>query len=158
MRAVVGNTAGKVAELWDGKNHHALADETLVRLPGAPVRKQIRAGRGSVKIGFAHDLSKVASAHLAVGKCFAEGEPRCKLIGGEAEHNYARPGAFFEETVQTKVPVEIVRLLDRQTADFVLRGEFRVEAVHLHALKQERVSNEEDGRPAIGGKRTQMAR
>src|SRR6266542_6257211 len=127
MRAMVGDARGEFAEVRHHQNHYALPDETLVGLPRTPVGKEIRGGRGAIELRLADDQRKITTTHLPMRKSFAQSKPRCQLVGGQSEHNYAGTRTVLKQSAQSEVPIPIMGLLHREAAHFVLRTQIRTQ-------------------------------
>src|SRR5438552_15504976 len=117
---MIGNPGRKIAEFRDSQNHHALPDESLVSQPSAPVREDVTARRGAVKIRFSHDQRKIARTHLAMSKSLAHRPVRSQLVGGQSEHDDTGPGAFLQQLPHSKIPVQIMCLLNSKPPDLIL--------------------------------------
>src|SRR5215470_13398634 len=91
-----------------------------------------------------------------MGESFTHRPMRGELVGRQCKHNDGRMRAFLKKFSQPEVPVEIMRLFNRETADLVLRRQVRAQRIDRDALQEQRVPNKEDGRPAISGHRLQF--
>ena len=136
VRAVIGDAAGQTAEIWHEQNEHILTNETLIRQPIAPVRKEVRAGGRLVELGFSDRQGEVECAHLSMRKRLAQGKSGCKLVGRQGKYDHTRARSLFEKATQAKVPVQVVRLFDGEPADGLLRGQIVPQTVELNTFEQ----------------------